>query len=79
NRLPIFSFVLDGIPAHDIATLLDEAGIAVRAGHHCAQILHQSFGVSASTRASLTFYNTTEEIDRLIASLKNIVKLFARP
>lgn len=78
NRLPVLSFTLDSVPAHDIASMLDAFGIAVRAGHQCAQILHQSFDVSASTRASLAFYNTAEEIDRLTASLKKIVNLFTK-
>lgn len=76
QRLPIFSFVLEGIPDHDIASLLDEKGIAVRSGHHCAQILHEKFGVASSVRASLCFYNTTREIDKFISALNKIVKIF---
>jgi len=76
NRLPVFSFVLDGVPDHDIATLLDESGIAVRSGHHCAQILHRALGVPSSARASLNFYNTREEIDTFAIKLKKINLLF---
>ncbi len=76
NRLPIFSFSITGIHPHDIATLLDREKIAVRAGHHCAQILHNKFGLPATVRASLCFYNTREEIDRLVTALLKIKKLF---
>ena len=76
NRLPIFSFSITGIHPHDIATLLDREKIAVRSGHHCAQILHNKFGLPATVRASLCFYNTREEIDRLVTALLKIKKLF---
>ena len=75
-RAPIFSFTIKGIHPHDIATLLDREGIAVRAGHHCAQILHESFSLDASVRASLCLYNTTQEIDRLVSALTAIVRKF---
>jgi len=75
-RAPIFSFTLKGIHPHDIATLLDREGIAVRAGHHCAQILHESFSLDASVRVSLCIYNTPAEIDRLVRALSAIVKKF---
>src|SRR3989338_902198 len=75
-RAPIFSFTIKGIHPHDIATLLDREGIAVRAGHHCAQILHESFSLDASVRASLCLYNTTQEIDRLVRALSAIIKKF---
>jgi len=68
-RAPIFSFTLKGIHPHDIATLLDREGIAVRAGHHCAQILHESFAIDASVRVSLCVYNTPAEIYRLVYAL----------
>ena len=75
-RSPIFSFTIKGIHPHDIATLLDRDGIAVRAGHHCAQILHESFSLDASVRVSLCMYNTTQEIDRLVRALSAIVRKF---
>ncbi|MDP3965525.1 MAG: SufS family cysteine desulfurase [bacterium] len=75
-RAPIFSFTLKGIHPHDIATLLDREGIAVRAGHHCAQILHESFSLDASVRVSLCVYNTPSEIDRLVRALVTIQKRF---
>ena len=66
SRTSVFSFTLEGAHPHDIATVLDSEGIAVRAGHHCAQILMRCLGVPATTRASCYIYNTTEEIDRLV-------------
>jgi cysteine desulfurase/selenocysteine lyase len=61
----VLSFTIEGIHPHDIATILDEDGVAIRAGHHCCQILHETLGVAATARASLGMYNTKEDIDRL--------------
>ena len=68
----ILSFVVDGVHPHDIAAILNEDHVAVRAGHHCAQPLLTYLGVRSCTRASIAFYNTEEDIDRLIDSLKNV-------
>ncbi|KKW10527.1 MAG: Cysteine desulfurase, SufS family [Parcubacteria group bacterium GW2011_GWA2_49_9] len=76
NRIPVFSFIMCGVHPHDIATLLDREGISVRAGHHCAEVLHRRFSITASVRASLTFYNTKAEIDRLREALIRTVKKF---
>ena len=77
DNLAIFSFSMEGSAhAHDMATILDTNGVAVRAGHHCAQPLMNFIGVPATCRASLAFYNTQEEIDTLIGSLKKCKKLF---
>ena len=70
SRGAVFSFTLGTIHAHDVAQFLDREGIAVRAGHHCAQPLMRSLGVAATARASLSFYNTFSEIDRLAAALR---------
>ncbi len=70
------SFVIQGVHPHDIATLLDNDGIAVRAGHHCAQPIMQHFKVPATARLSLAMYNTLDEIDFFIHSLKNIKRIF---
>jgi len=70
------AFTVAGIHPHDLATLLDQDGIAVRAGHHCAQPLHNKLGISASTRASFYIYNIPEEIDRLVASIQRAQKIF---
>ena len=75
NRLPIFSFVVDKVHALDIATLIDHQGIAVRTGHHCAMPAMQHFGVNATIRASLTLYNTSEEITRFAAVLQSAITL----
>ncbi|MCF7860541.1 SufS family cysteine desulfurase [Patescibacteria group bacterium] len=75
GRLPLFSLVLKDLHPHDVADLLGERGIIVRAGHHCAQPLHDYFQVAATLRASLSFYNSLEEIDYFINSLKEIKTL----
>jgi cysteine desulfurase / selenocysteine lyase len=77
NKAGIVSFHLSRPHSHDIAQMLDNDGIAVRAGHHCTMPLHQSLGISASTRASFFLYNTMEEVDRLIDAVKKIQKRFA--
>lgn len=76
NRVPVFSLVLEDVHPHDIGTLLDQDGIAVRTGHHCCQPLMRWLKVPATTRASLAFYNTTEEIDKLAKSLQRIQEIF---
>lgn len=77
QRLAVFSFALEGVHPHDIATVLDAEGIAIRAGHHCAGPLMTRLGVAATTRASFYLYNTTEEIDRLASALNTARDLFA--
>lgn len=71
------SFVLDGVHAHDVGQVLDDDGIAVRVGHHCAAPLHRRFGVAATARASFAVYNTLDEVDRLVAGVKRAVEFFA--
>jgi cysteine desulfurase/selenocysteine lyase len=73
----IVSFTMDGLHAHDIATIIDRSGVAVRAGHHCAQPLMERLGVTAVCRASFAMYNTNEEVDALVAALKRAHDLFA--
>jgi cysteine desulfurase/selenocysteine lyase len=77
EKAAVLSFVIDGIHPHDIGTLLDRQGIAVRTGHHCAQPVMDWFHVPATTRASLAFYNTAAEIDALAAGLKKVKEVFA--
>lgn len=77
DKVAVLSFTLDGAHPHDIGTILDTEGIAVRAGHHCAQPLMRHYGISGTARASFAFYNTPEEADALIASLHKIGKMFA--
>ena len=72
----VLSFTIDGIHPHDIATILDEDGVAIRAGHHCCQVLHEKLGISASARASLGVYNTKEDFDKLNYSINNCKKIF---
>jgi cysteine desulfurase/selenocysteine lyase len=73
----ILSFVLEGIHPHDVGTILDQEGIAIRTGHHCAQPLMERFGVPATARASLALYNTTEEMDALANGLQKVREVFA--
>lgn len=77
ERLAVFSFELDGVHPHDVATIVDAEGIAVRAGHHCCQPLMKRLEVPATTRASAYLYNTTDEIDALSAALETAHRMFA--
>jgi cysteine desulfurase/selenocysteine lyase len=76
EKAGVISFVLDGIHPHDIGTIVDQEGIAIRTGHHCAQPVMDCFGVPATARASLAFYNTKEEIDALVSSLHKVKEVF---
>jgi len=76
SRIGVVSFIIQGIHPHDIASILDTKNVAVRAGHHCAQPLHQWFGLNATTRASLGVYNTREHVDRLIEGLLEAKRIF---
>jgi cysteine desulfurase / selenocysteine lyase len=75
-KASVVSFVLDGVHPHDVGTVLDQEGIAVRTGHHCAQPLMERFKVPATARASLAFYNTKEEIDALAAAIVKVKQIF---
>ena len=76
NRGSIISFTIKGIHPHDISTILDEDGVAIRAGHHCCQILHEKFGIAATARVSLGIYNSKEDIDVLSKAINNCKKVF---
>lgn len=77
EKASVISFVLEDIHAHDIGTILDDDGIAIRTGHHCAQPIMKCFGIPATARASFALYNTTEEIDRLIKGIHRVIKVFS--
>src|SRR2546423_1759681 len=77
EKTGVLSFVIDGVHPHDIGTILDQEGIAVRAGHHCAQPVMQHFNVPATARASFAFYNTRDEIDKLADSIQKVIEIFA--
>jgi cysteine desulfurase/selenocysteine lyase len=77
EKAAVLSFVMEGIHPHDIGTVLDRQGIAVRTGHHCAQPVMDWFQVPATTRASLAFYNTAAEIDALAAGLRKVKEVFS--
>jgi cysteine desulfurase / selenocysteine lyase len=76
NRGSVMSFTIKGIHPHDIATILDDDGVAIRAGHHCCQILHDKLGIPATARASIGVYNTKEDIDILCKAIENCKKVF---
>lgn len=77
NKASVLSFTIDGIHPHDIGTILDQQGIAVRAGHHCAQPVMQFFDVPATARASFAFYNTREEVEKLADAVQKVIEVFA--
>jgi cysteine desulfurase/selenocysteine lyase len=76
KKAGVLSFVLEGIHPHDVGTVLDDEGVAVRAGHHCAQPVMQRFGIPATVRASFAFYNTLDEIDVLVRGVERARKVF---
>jgi cysteine desulfurase / selenocysteine lyase len=77
EKASVLSFVIEGIHPHDIGTVLDRQGIAVRTGHHCAQPVMEFYGVPATTRASLSFYNTQAELDSLVRGIEKVKEVFA--
>jgi cysteine desulfurase/selenocysteine lyase len=77
KKASILSFVMDDVHPHDIGTILDQEGVAIRTGHHCTQPLMERMGVPATARASLALYNTKEEIDALVAALARVREIFA--
>ena len=77
EKASIISFVLENIHPHDVGTILDFEGIAVRTGHHCTQPVMQHFKIPATTRASFSFYNTKEEIDKLFSAIQKVIKVFS--
>ena len=76
NRGSPVSFVVDGVHAHDVGQVLDDDGVAVRVGHHCALPLHRRFAVAATARASFAVYNTPDEVDRLVAGVRHALEFF---
>jgi len=76
NRGSVLCFTIKNIHPHDIATILDDDGVAIRAGHHCCQILHEKLGLSATARASIGVYNDKDDIDKLSEAIKNCQKVF---
>ena len=76
NKGSVISFTIEGVHPHDIATILDEDGVAIRAGHHCCQILHDKLNIPASSRASVGIYNTKDDLDKLNVAINNCKKIF---
>jgi cysteine desulfurase/selenocysteine lyase len=77
EKAAVLSFVMDGVHPHDIGTILDQQGIAIRTGHHCAQPVMQRLGIPATARASFALYNTREEVDALVAGIQKVKEVFA--
>ncbi|PCJ30925.1 MAG: cysteine desulfurase CsdA [Gammaproteobacteria bacterium] len=77
EKASVLSFMIDGVHPHDVGTIFDQQGIAIRTGHHCAQPVMQYFGIPATARASFAFYNTMEEVDALVLGIKKVQELFA--
>ena len=77
EKASVLSFTIDGIHPHDIGTILDQQGIAIRAGHHCAQPVMEFFDVPATARASFAFYNTREDVDKLADAIQKVIEVFA--
>ena len=76
DKAAVLSFMLDGVHPHDVGTLLDQEGIAVRTGHHCAQPVMDRFGIPATVRASFGIYNTRDDVDALVRALERVRELF---
>ena len=76
HKASVISFTVEGVHPHDIGTILDHEGVAVRAGHHCAQPVMERFGLPATARASFAFYNTRDDVDRLVAALGAVIEMF---
>jgi cysteine desulfurase/selenocysteine lyase len=76
DKAAVLSFEVAGVHPHDVGTILNEEGVAVRTGHHCAQPVMQRFGVPATVRASFSFYNTLDEVDQLVAGIRRVQKMF---
>jgi cysteine desulfurase/selenocysteine lyase len=76
KKAAVLSFIVDGVHPHDVGTLLNDEGVAIRTGHHCAQPVMKRFGVPATSRASFAFYNTHAEVDALVAGIRKVQKVF---
>ena len=76
DKAAVLSFTMKGVHPHDVGTILNEEGVAVRTGHHCAQPIMQRFGIPATARASFYLYNTLSEVDALVAGIHKVQKIF---
>ena len=77
HKASVLSFMIDGVHPHDVGTIFDQQGVAIRTGHHCAQPVMQFFGIPATARASFAFYNTMEEVDALVDAIQKVQELFS--
>lgn len=79
KRGPVIAFNIEGVPPHDLASILDEQGIAIRTGHHCAMPLHRKLGIESSARVSFAIYNTKRDVDKLVEGIKYALSVFSPP
>src|SRR5205807_5585143 len=77
KKLSVLSFTIDNVHPHDIGTILDQQGIAIRAGHHCAQPVMRRFNIPATARASFAFYNTNDEVEALARAIESVINVFS--
>jgi cysteine desulfurase/selenocysteine lyase len=77
EKTGVLAFVIEDVHPHDVGTILDQEGIAIRAGHHCAQPVMKRFNVPATARASFSFYNTKEEVDTLVNAVQKVIEVFS--
>ena len=77
ERAGLLSFVMEGVHPHDLGTILDHEGVAIRTGHHCAQPVMDRFGIPATARASFAVYNTREDVDALVEGMRKAQEVFA--
>ena len=77
HKAAILSFVMDKAHPHDIGSILDSQGVAIRTGHHCTQPLMDRFGIDATARASMSFYNTRDEVDSLVKGIDRVIEVFS--
>jgi cysteine desulfurase/selenocysteine lyase len=77
ERVGLVSFVMEGVHPHDLGTILDHEGVAIRTGHHCAQPVMDRFGIAATARASFAVYNTREDVDALVVGIRKAQEVFA--
>ena len=76
EKASVLSFVLDGVHAHDVGTIVDQEGVAIRTGHHCTQPVMDFFGIPGTARACFSFYNTADEVDALVRAVGHVAKVF---
>ena len=78
HKASVVSFLVEGVHAHDVGTIVDREGVAIRTGHHCTQPVMEFFGIPATARASFAFYNTRADVDALVAAVGTVQQVFGK-